>query len=165
MTPETVLRMIRDYKACAAKAVQLEGEIEILKMQAEKAMENEMAESALHGANMDGMPHSTGPGDPTGSHVARFLDGYKPLYLRDLDADIEGREKRVRELRVVCRLVEGWMQVLPERERFVIQRHMILGDYWGEVIRLYSQRWGQIGKDALKKVQKQALERIYAVAK
>lgn len=165
MEQDVVLRMIRDYKACQAKAVQLEGELEILESQAEHAKAVEMAESALHGQNLDGMPHAQGAGDPTGSLVARFLDGYQPRYLRDLDDDIRGRKAALREMRVVCRTVDAWMACLNDRERFILSEHVIKGNFWGEVLRLYEQQWGIITKEALKKAQKRALERIYEIAR
>lgn len=165
MTPETVLRMIRDYGACKAKAVQLEGEIEIQSAQADHAKAREMAESALHGIILDDMPHGTTTGDPTGNLVARFLDGYQPQYLRDLDRDIATKRAQLREMQIVIRTVEGWLGALPERERFVITKHILEGEFWGEVVRLYEQRWGIITKEALKKAQKRALQRVYDIAR
>ena len=165
MEQEAVLRMIRDYNACKAKAVQLEGELDILESQAEHAKAVEMAESALHGQNLDGMPHAQGAGDPTGNLVARYLDGYQPRYLRDLDDDIRGRKAALREMRIICRTVDAWMTCLNDRERFILSEHVIKGNFWGEVVRLYEQQWGIITKEALKKAQKRALERIYEIAR
>lgn len=59
--------------------------------------------------------------------------------------------------------IECWLELLPDDERFLVQKHLIQGLDWAKVIVEYNERWGIMNGRAertLKRIQARAIKRI-----
>lgn len=104
------------------------------------------------------------PGNPVESLVLRYMSGYEPKYIKDLQQDVDKVRDELYEAEMVIRFVDGWLICLTDRERFVILHHVISSETWTEVLDLYEKQYGQFGKEGLRKIKKRALNKIYEAA-
>lgn len=61
-------------------------------------------------------------------------------------------------------LVNGWLEVLPTEERFVVQIHLIDGLDWARTIVEHEKKWGvENGRSerTLKRIQAKAIQHIF----
>lgn len=92
------------------------------------------------------------------------------IILQQTQSDSLGRqydhaelEKRYNELLLKKGIIECWIQLLPDDERFLIQTHMIQGLDWAKTIAEYDKRWGPMNgrsERSLKRTQARAIKRI-----
>lgn len=60
-------------------------------------------------------------------------------------------------------IIECWLELLPDDERFLVQKHLIQGLDWAKVIVEYNERWGIMNGRAertLKRIHARAIKRI-----
>lgn len=158
--------MLRDYKRCTARRDYLMQAIEYLSKQIETEKGRAMTDEALHGIDMSGMPHGTMPGNPVESLVLRYASGYKPQYIQYMDADLQQMRDELAEVTTVCKCVEAWMQALNDKERKVVQAHIIHGLSWAEVLPLFRADYSYTSsRDGLRYIQRTALDKIYDAAR
>ena len=92
------------------------------------------------------------------------------IILQQAQSDSFGRqydraelEKQYNELILKKGIIECWIQLLPDDERFLIQTHMIQGLDWAKTIAEYDKRWGPMNgrsERSLKRTQARAIKRI-----
>ncbi len=164
MDTDSVDKMLASYTKCKARVIHIRNQLAIMQHQLEYAQSRAMQEEALHGQSYDTMPHGNLPGNPVESLVLRYISGYQPKYIREMQQDVDRARDELYEAEMVIRFVDGWLLCLNERERYVIERQVIAGASWREVLDGYEQQFGQFGKEGLKKIKKRALEKIYEAA-
>lgn len=164
MTPEQVDKMLLDYNRCRSRATHIENQLAIMERQLQQERSRAMQEEALHAQSYDAMPHDSMPGNPVESLVLRYLSGYEPKYIKDLQQDVDKVRDELYEAQMVIRFVDGWLICLTDRERFVILHHVISSETWAEVLDQFEKQYGQFGKDGLRKIKKRALNKIYEAA-
>lgn len=164
MSPEQVDRMLSSYRGCLARAAYLEKQIEILKPQYERAKEHMIEEDVLHSQNLDGMPHASGVSNPVEALVLKYESGYQPRIIKDMFGDLVRATDELNEMRAVTGFVDGIMLALTDRERFVIEHHLIDKKTWMTVLDLYETKFGQFGKEGLRKLTKKARAKLYEAA-
>ena len=167
MTQTAVDTMLKDYKRCQARRDYLIQAIDILKSQRQKEQDKAMAEDALHGAVMNGMPHGSTPGNPVESLVLRYESGYRPQYIQDMDADLWQLQDELKEVSAVCSCVSAWLLALNDKERILIKAHVIDGLSWAETVPLLQREYPGTftgSRNGLRDLQRRALEKIYDVA-
>lgn len=164
MTPEQVDKMLACYNQCRSRATHIENQLAIMERQLEMEKAHAMEQDALHAQSYDPTPRGNGPGNPTESLVLRYLSGYVPKYIKDLQEDVDKVRDELFEAEMVIRFVDGWMIGLTEREKFVILHHVISSETWVEVLDQYEAKFGQFGKEGLRKIKKRALNKIYEAA-
>ena len=164
MTPEQVDKIMASYNQCRSRATHIRNQLEIMERQLEMEKSHAMASEALHGQHIDGQPHGSGPGNPVESLVLRYISGFEPKYIKDLQKDVDKARDELFECEMVIRFVDGWMLCLSDRERFIIQRHVLGDGTWRTVLDEYERKYGQFGKDGLRKIKKRALAKIYEAA-
>lgn len=72
-------------------------------------------------------------------------------------------EKEYCNLVFIKNVIECWLELLPDDERFLVQKHLIQGLDWAKVIVEYNERWGIMNGRAertLKRIQARAIKRI-----
>ena len=60
-------------------------------------------------------------------------------------------------------IIECWLELLPDDERFLVQKHLIQGLDWAKVIVEYNERWGIMNGRAertLKRIHARAIKRM-----
>lgn len=164
MTPEQVDKMLADYNRCRSRATHIQNQLAIMERQLEMEKARAMEEDALHAQSYDPTPQGNGPGNPTESLVLRYLSGYMPKYIKDLQEDADKVRDELYEAEMVIKFVDGWMIGLTEREKFVILHHVISSETWVEVLDQYEAKFGPFGKEGLRKIKKRALNKIYEAA-
>ena len=77
--------------------------------------------------------------------------------------DRNALEKEYCNLVFIKNVIECWLELLPDDERFLVQKHLIQGLDWAKVIVEYNERWGIMNGRAertLKRIQARAIKRI-----
>ena len=172
MTHEQVNAALKEYRATIGHCGHLEAEIRRLRRAIRSVREGfarDLADPPV--SRLDGAPRATTPSNPTerialtlaeGSAFARSDAGAQ---VKRIEAQIAALASELESGRLQVQYVDSWLSGLPERERWVIERHVIEGEIWHDVIASFNARFGDdISRDRLKRLQQRALERIYAIA-
>ena len=164
MNSERVDAMLADYRRCEGRAAHLANELEMLEHLRDQ-QETYKVENAVNiSPSLSGMPGSPGVSDKVGNLAIRFASGYQPKYITELNEDIERVRSELFEMERVISFVKGWLLVLSDRERFIIEEHVIKGRFWSEIIGEYEEKFGPFSKDGMRKLKIRALEKIYETA-
>lgn len=164
MRCEQVDLMLTKYNQCRSRIAHIKNQLAILERQLEDEKAHAMENDAIHAQSYDPSPHGNLPGNPTESLVLRYLSGYEPKYIKDLQEDAEKAKDELFEAQMVVSFVDGWLICLTERERFVIEHHVIATEPWTEVLDRYEEKFGPFGKEGLRKIKKRAMNKIYEAA-
>lgn len=164
MTPETVDKMLAEYNRCVARHDHILAELDMAKRQIEESMRTAMTDEALTGIQYDGMPHGSGVSNPTESIVVKYLSGYVPRYIKEMQIDAEKLRDELEEANTVILYVGAWMKALNERESFVVKAHVMDHRFWADILIEYQSRWGVFSKEGLRRLKKRALDKIYDIA-
>lgn len=166
MRREQVKRMLESYRQCKARRESLGLEIEMARRQLAAARERMEADAVLPGHEL-AAARGGGTGDPTARLAVRFASGYQPRYILEMAGDIRRMEDEQRECEAVCRCVDAWRGVLNERELLVLDRHVIGGESYADVLEDYARQFSATALtslDGVKCVNKRAIQKIYAAA-
>lgn len=166
MRADTVDRMLTDYRRCAARRDFLRVEITRAEEEMKRAEERLVEENVLPGRGLD-VPPGTGVGDPTARMAVRFLSGYRPAYMQEMAGDIRRLKDEMGECDWVCRAVNAWRGALSDRERLVIDRHVIGGESYNEVLEAFAKEYpgtAVTSRDGLRRIKNRAMEKVYEAA-
>lgn len=167
MAPEKVDQFLKDHKMTVGRHKYLVSMIEELKSQAEDWKKN-LAEDivSLGGQVIDGMPHGTTVGNPTERFGIMLASGFTPEGLKELEQEIRKLEKEAHDKEVSIRIVEAWLDGLTEKERWIVEKQVIDGMYWREVVSEYHRQYGEeYSKEGLKRIRDGAVSKIYRMAR
>lgn len=165
MTREQVESRLKNYRIGKARIAHLEAMIEQYKLRVPRELEEAHNEEAVRAVRYTGMPHGTDIQSPVEDEAEKRLNGEPPQIVKILLRDIHGMERERDELALSIRCVDAWMSGLRERERFVVEMHLMEGECWKDVQRAFGERYGyELTREGLKRMKERALERIYAVA-
>lgn len=166
MRREQVKRMLESYRQCAARRECLRLEIPLAQEQLALEQERALESDALPRPGVEA-PRGGGPGDPTARLAVRYASGYQPRYIREMAADVRRMQDELRECDAVCRYVDAWRGALNDRERLVVDLHMIGGETYAAVLDAFARRFPAApltSPDGVKCVNQRALEKICAAA-
>ena len=166
MRVDMVDRMLMDYRRCAARRDFLQVEITRAEEEMKRAEARLVEDSVLPGHGMD-VPLGTGTGDPTARMAVRFLSGYRPAYMQEMAGDIRRLRDEMGECDWVCRAVNAWRGALSDRERLVIDKHVIGGESYNEVLEAFAKEYpgtAVTSRDGLRRLKNRAMEKVYAAA-
>ena len=161
MDANAVDRMLASYNQCKARAAHLKTSIAIMEQRLSEGASAAMIGEALHAQNYDPMPHGNMPGDPVGTLVQRYVDGFIPDSLEELRKEIDKARRDLVNAQAIIDFVDGWLLALTEREKFVIIHQVIDKETWREVLSEYEARFGPYGKQGLRFLRNRALDKIY----
>ena len=172
MDREQIHAMLREYRARVGRCAHIDTEIRRL----EGAIERERAQferdlAAPTVSRLDGMPRG-GAGDSRTERIAlsladgsAFAGSEAQREVRRLESEIARLRRERAERQLGIEYVDSWLSGLPERERWVIERHLIDGEIWHDIITEFNARFTDaVSRDRLKRIQQRALEKIYAMA-
>lgn len=166
MQTGTVERMLTDYRRCAARRDFLAVEIDRAEEQLRREEERMVEQSVLPGRGLEELPGG-GTGDPTARVAVRFASGYRPAYLQEMAGDITRLRDEMRECDYVCRSVNAWRGALNDRERLLIDRHVIGGESYAEVLEAFARAYpgtALTSRDGLRRMKNRAMEKMYQAA-
>lgn len=164
MDAREVDKLLASYNHCRARAAHIRTQLALMQHQLSVETTNAMAGEALHAQSYDVMPHGNLPGNPVESLVLRYLSGYQPQYIREIQQDMDKAKDELYEVETVVSFVNSWMLCLNERERFVVEKQVIEGYTWSDLLGEYEARYGQFGKEGLRKMKRRAMNKIYDTA-
>lgn len=167
MTHDKVNEMLKAYRFEVGRCGHLETEIEQLQKVISSSMSS-LAEdvSAVRTQQITDMPHGTAVGNPTERIAIMLASGWVPDYITEMQTEL-GELKREYESRYYTVLfVSAWLKGLTERERWIVERQVINGEYWRDIIREYKVEFSEAAasKDSLKRLKQKAMDKIYAMA-
>lgn len=166
MEREQVMHMLENYRQCQARCECLRMEIGQAERQLARERAHALANAVLPGHDLAAMPGG-GVGDPTAGVATRFASGYQPRFLRQMASDLDRLRDELRECEDVCRFVEAWRKALSDRERLVIDLHVIDGATYAEVLDAFSRQFPAApvtSPDGMKCLNRRAIEKICRVA-
>lgn len=164
MDAREVDKLLASYNHCRARAAHIRTQLALMQHQLSVETTNAMAGEALHAQSYDVMPHGNLPGNPVESLVLRYLSGYQPQYIREIQQNMDKAKDELYEVETVVSFVNSWMLCLNERERFVVEKQVIEGYTWSDLLGEYEARYGQFGKEGLRKMKRRAMNKIYDTA-
>ena len=172
MTREQVDALILGYHEMVGRCGHIGAEIARLEQDIQRVREEfERDAAAPSVSRIDGMPRGTALPDPTQRIALMLADGEayqkSDAYRREcaLRSEIAALERERAEKRLHIQYVDSWLNGLADRERWVIERHLIDGDIWHDIITPFNRRYDDdVTKDRLKRIQQKALEKIYGMA-
>lgn len=165
MMPEKVDQMLKDYRECKGRCEHLRTEIELLDRQSVSLRRTMIEDAVSVSATVSDMPRGTALSDQTANVALRFADGKVPDYIKEIEADADKLRKELSEKDMVVIFVEAWLKGLTEKERWIIEKQVIDGAYWREIIHDYRDRYGdEYTKDGLKRIRNVAMTKIYRIA-
>ena len=172
MTHAQVDRMLREYRLLVGRCGHIDAEISRCRRAIEREREQFVADAAAPAVSrLTGMPRGTTPGNPTEKTALMLAEGTAFEFsdaraeIRRLEAQIDAlrREREEKALRV--QYVESWLSGLADRERWVIERHVIEREIWHDIIPQFNTRFtDDVSKDRLKRLQQRAMQKIYDMA-
>lgn len=167
MLSEMVDKLLAGHRENVGRCLHVEAEIVRLKGELKAAEQNLALDmSTAHNYELSDMPRGTAVGQPTERIALKLASGWKPDYVEALEQQLAAYEAEHAERKLNRLFVEGWLEGLPERERWLIETQVIDGVYWRDVLIRYRQKFGvDVSKDTLQRVKAQAMERIYEMAK
>lgn len=166
MTREEVNAMLTGYKRARSRKITLDAVMAEERRALDEMRRTALAEAATAGGlDMDGMPRGTDVRSRVETIAVRFADGYQPDYIAAAERRLAEHERELRQVALSVVLVDGWMECLTDRERFVIKAKELDGMYWREIIAAYNEKYKEAySKSGLTRVRERALEKIYDVA-
>ena len=172
MDRDHVNAMLRDYRDNLGRCGHLRMEIKRNEMQIARALESFRKEAAGPSVSrLTDAPRGSVPGDPTaalglmlaGDEVPEDSPQGREIARLRLENARLAAELDVRQMKV--EYVDSWLNGLTDRERWVIEHHIIDREIWYDVMIAFNKRYtDDVSKDRLKRLQTRALERIYAIA-
>ena len=166
MQADTVDRMLTDYKRCAARRDFLQVEIGRAEEDLRREEERLVEQSVLPGRGPDCLAGG-GPGAPTARLALRCASGYRPVYMQEMAGDIRRLREEMRECDWVCRSVNAWLGALSDRERMLIDRHVIGGESYAQVLEAFAREYpgtALTSRDGLRRMKQRAMEKMYRAA-
>lgn len=166
MRREQVTRMLENYRRCAARRESLALEIDMARRQLAAEEARAVENAVLPGKELSA-GRGGGIGDPTARVAVKFASGYRPRYILEMEGDLNRLRDEMEECGAVCRAVDVWLMALSDRERLVIERHVIGGETYAEVLEALSARFpaGAVtSPDGIKCLNRRAMDKICAAA-
>ena len=166
MLPEQAKEMLTNYKPYLGRCRHIEVAVACLQHEAETMSRNLAADYATNsGKQMDGMPRGSTVGNPTERLGIMLASGHVPDDLKALRDRIKGMQDEYVEKSVTVRFVEAWMQGLPMKQKWMIERQIFDMMTYAQMSPLYTAAFGEpCSKDSLRRLSKDALTSVYKMA-
>lgn len=161
MNRERITYHLHRYRETRARAACLREEIALLKRRAERVQSPEalIALNALPGRSIAGGGSGGLPGDPAAKLACSAADGCAQLNPYE-DALRDAQDEYLLAVHD-CRIVEAWLDALPARERWVVERHALEKLPFADLPDLYEAQHGRAYcLDTIKTLYRRALESI-----
>lgn len=166
MDKESVDSMFKDYQGCKARCRYLEACI--LKAEAElEEMRLTIIEDNIHiTASLTGLPgRQKGSADPTGHLGDKVAGGWQSEQMKQIEAEIETYRREIRQKSITISFVDAWIEVLMLKERFVIEKKLLGGLSWRQLLHPFEKEFGDYySTEGLRLILRAGMKKIYAIA-
>lgn len=159
--------MLKLYKPYYGRCNYIKNALEALRAE-ERMMIADHRDDLLNGSSppSDGMPHGTTVGNPTERVAMLLVTGHVTDEITALREEIRKLEAEYSEKHFVVFFVEAWISGLTTKERWMIERSYFDGMTYREINAQYrAQFGGGCSKDSLRRLKKDALAKIFDMAK
>lgn len=157
MKRDNIVQLLKDYRILCAKVEQLK--VEIADIERNGVITKWIASDALsqlQSPQLTGMPHGSTVSSPT-ERIA--LQSPKPLTLSP--GELDAKQNELFYLQRQAHATEIMLSCLYDKERFIIETHLIGGQSWQEVAKKHLERFGTyISERAMKYIQGTALDKM-----
>lgn len=165
MRQEEVDAKLKSYRVCVARLAHIDAEIRVKNRQIERLQENAVDDMVHTTATLSDMPRGSRINNPTAAVALKVASGYESDEIKALRLEVKALEEEREESELTVLYVRGWLEVLTERERFIVEKHTCGGQYWRDTILAYKERFGEeYSLVGLKRAQARALQKIYKIA-
>lgn len=167
MMPEKAEEMLKLYKPYLGRCGYIKGALEALHEE-ERIMVADHRDDLLNGTAPppDGMPRGSTVGNPTERVAMMLVTGHVTDDITEIRREIRKLEAEYQEMHFVLLFVEAWISGLPAKERWMIERSYFDGMTYREINAQYrAQFGGDCSKDSLRRLKRDALDKIYEMAK
>lgn len=166
MTKDSIDRMFKNYSEYRGRCAHLEVKIAETEKIIERLKETLIDDNVRITARIDGMPPlQKGTNDPTGNLGAKVAAGYESDHIRQAEYDLAAFRQELEQKAVTVKFVDAWLQALDLKERFIIEQKVIGGLSWRQLVFAFKREFGDTySQDGLKRISKQAREKIYNIA-
>ena len=166
MLPSSVDNMLSEYKAVLGRCNSLSVSIKKLKREIEIQKAQAVLNLSGGGQQMDGMPHGNALSQPTERVGIMLATGYEYPGVTELRKLLVESEAEYLDKQMTLLFVEGWLDGLTARERWIIEQQIFEGATYRQLNTMYREKFGEeCSKDSLRRLRKTALEKIYEMAK
>ena len=166
MLPERAEQMLKDYMPFVGRCDSLRVMVRSLKREIDLRMAEMALDNGIGAQNLDGMPHGTTVGNPTERYALMFVSGYVPEDVKQLRQTIEQCEAEIREKEITVMFVDAWLKGLTAKERWMIESVYFNRMSYNEINPRYREEYGEsCSKDSLRRIKKEALAKIFEMAK
>lgn len=165
-TKQSVDDALKTYINDKARTLHLAIEIAELERRVNTAVRNLAGDEAGPKAQViTDMPHGTGVTNPTEQIAIKVASGWLPPEIRDMKNELQMLKTEYDTTSRRVSFVEAWLNVLSEREHWIMLHQYMQQEYWRDVLVDYDKQFGnEVTKDALKFLRTRAMKRIYKVA-
>lgn len=167
MLPEKAEEMLKLYKPYYGRCGYIEKALDAMRAE-ELFLLADHRGDLLNGSNppSDGMPHGTMTGNPTERIAMMLLTGHVSDEISALREEMRKLEAEYAEKHFVVFFVEAWLSGLSAKERWMIERCYFDEMTYREINAQYrAQFGGDCSKDSLRRLKREALEKVYEMAK
>lgn len=166
MTREKIDEMLKNYRFEVGRCGHLETEISQLQSAIQHSMAILAEEiSAVKPQQLSDMPHGTAIGNPTENMAVMLASGWVPDYVKEMQNNLAELKAEYNSRYLSVLFVSSWLKGLSERERWIVERQIIDGEYWKDIIVKYKAAFAEdTSKDSLKRLKRRALDKIYLIA-
>lgn len=157
---DDIYRLLRSYKSNLGRCAHLRVEIKYIESLSEIDCDGLVEHLVFRSKDPSNTSFGSGIGDPTASIAIKVADRRKEI------AHEWGRELLKMQMELYdklrdCGYVEGWLQGLRDREKCVLQWHIIDGISWNTIPGMFTQHFeGEYSLDGVRKIQKRAIRFI-----
>lgn len=166
MHPIKVDMMLENYREYSARCEYLEMQIGETERLIEEMKGQIVEDSVKITPVLNGMPHGQqGMGDPTGVLGGRLAEGYKTDHIREAEEELERMKVEYYAKLPTVMFVNAWIKALSNKELFVIENKTFGGVSWRQLAFMFHREFGDMySQDGMRRIRKQAMEKIYKVA-
>lgn len=166
MTPERAEQMLQEYKPFLGRCNYLRTAISLIELDLAKKREGLAADLATNSASPpDGMPRGSKVGNPTERLGMMLAGGYETEDMQSLQELKHSYETELAEKSITVVLVQGWLEGLPMKQRWMIERQIFDCMTYAEINPLYRQTFEEsCSKDTLRRLRKDALASVHKMA-
>lgn len=166
MDKTRVDEILRSYRYDVGRCGHLEAEIKMLENDLAK-LRRTLADdvSIPKPQQLSGMPHGTMISNPTERIGMMLATGWEPDYIKDVEKSIQQLNEEYSEIYINVLFVQAWLKGLTEEESWIVEKQVVDGMYWRDVLTMYSIRFSkETSKDTLKRLRTRAMSKVYKMA-
>lgn len=160
-----IMTLFRAHKRTVAREAYLRERIALLSESIED-MRRTALEDGIHTTQqLTGMPRSGRLSNPVENLAVMLADGDDPPHIKAMAHELRQLQRERRELLFDIRTVEALLTGLQERERFIIEKNLIDGLTWAQLIDCFEGRYGfHMSVEGLRRARKAAIATLCIIA-